>query len=50
MPQTGIEILLVEDSPDDAELAILALKGSQLANRIGRVQDGAEALEFLFGA
>jgi len=50
MPQTGIEILLVEDSPDDAELAILALKGSHLANRIRRVQDGAEALEFLFGA
>jgi two-component system response regulator len=49
LPQPIVEILLVEDSPDDAELALLALKGNHLANRIRLVQDGAEALEFLFG-
>lgn len=49
MSQSFIEILLVEDSPDDAELALLALKSNHLANRIRLVQDGAEALDFLFG-
>ncbi len=49
MPQPMVEILLVEDSPDDAELALLALKSNHLANRIRLVHDGAEALEFLFG-
>jgi CheY-like chemotaxis protein len=41
--------LLVEDNPDDAELALLALKRNHLANRIHLARDGAEALEFLFG-
>jgi two-component system response regulator len=50
MPQPIVEILLVEDSPDDAEMALLALKRNHLANRIHLVRDGAEALEYLFGA
>ena len=50
MAEPMVEILLVEDSPDDAELALLALKDNHLANRIHLVRDGAEALEFLFGS
>lgn len=43
-----VEILLVEDNPTDAELAIRALKKSNLANKLVWVKDGAEALDFLF--
>ena len=44
-----VEILLVEDSPDDVELTLHALQEGNLANRIQVARDGAEALEFLFG-
>lgn len=44
-----VEVLLVEDNPRDAELTIRALKRHNLANRLFHVQDGAEALDFLFG-
>jgi CheY-like chemotaxis protein len=47
--QVGVDILLVEDNDDDAELALLALKRNNLANSIKVVGDGAEALDFLFG-
>jgi CheY-like chemotaxis protein len=43
------EILLVEDSPYDAELTIRELKRHHLANKLVHLKDGAEALEFLFG-
>jgi CheY-like chemotaxis protein len=43
-----VEILLVEDNPTDAELAMRALKKSNLANNLVWVKDGAEALDFLF--
>lgn len=43
-----IDILLVEDNPQDAELAIRALKKNNLSNNIYTVEDGAEALDFLF--
>ncbi len=43
-----VEILLVEDNPNDAELAIRALKKSNLANKLVWVKDGAEALDFVF--
>ena len=43
-----VEILLVEDNPTDAELAIRALKKNNLANKLVWVKDGAEALDFLF--
>ncbi len=43
-----IEILLVEDSPFDAELTIRALKKRHFLNPIHTVTDGAEALDFLF--
>jgi two-component system response regulator len=45
----AVEILLVEDSPEDLELALRALTKSHLANRIAVARDGLEALEFLFG-
>lgn len=43
-----VEILLVEDNPTDAELAIRTLKKNNLANKLEWVKDGAEALDFLF--
>jgi two-component system response regulator len=43
-----IEILLVEDNPNDAELTIGSLKKNNLANNIFIVEDGEEALDFLF--
>ncbi|HUI89372.1 MAG TPA: response regulator [Anaerolineales bacterium] len=43
-----IEILLVEDNPRDAELMIRALKKRNLANNLIHVEDGSEALDFLF--
>ena len=42
-----VEILLVEDNPNDAELALRSLKKHNLANKILWVKDGAEALDFL---
>ncbi len=42
-----IEILLVEDNPNDAEMAIRALKKHNLANSLEHVSDGEEALEFI---
>lgn len=41
-------ILLVEDNPNDLELALIALERSQLANDVVVVRDGAEALDYLF--
>ena len=43
-----IEILLVEDNPRDAELALIALSQRHVANKVFHVRDGAEALDFLF--
>ena len=43
-----IEILLVEDNPNDAELTIRSLQKHNLANSIHHVEDGAAALDFLF--
>jgi two-component system, response regulator len=42
------DILLVEDDPRDAELTMRAIKKRHVANRIHVVEDGAEALDFLF--
>ncbi len=46
-PESSVEILLVEDSPADAELTIRALKQGNVTNRIHVTRDGVEALEFL---
>lgn len=48
MDTSPIELLLVEDNPQDLELALRALKRCNLANRIHVARDGEEALEFLF--
>ncbi|MBI2289723.1 MAG: response regulator [Betaproteobacteria bacterium] len=41
-------ILLVEDNPDDRDLALLAFKGADILNEVVICSDGEEALEFLF--
>jgi CheY-like chemotaxis protein/DNA-binding XRE family transcriptional regulator len=43
-----VDILIVEDSPVDAELTIKALKSVLVTNHIFVVRDGAAALDFLF--
>lgn len=44
----AVEILLVEDNPRDAELTIRALKKHNLASKLFHVEDGVEALDYLF--
>ncbi|MHB8339169.1 MAG: response regulator [Ignavibacteriaceae bacterium] len=43
-----VDILLIEDNPIDVELAIRALKKSGLANNIFVVNDGEDALDFIY--
>ena len=45
---SAVELLLVEDNPQDLELALRALRKANLSNRIHVARDGAEALEFIF--
>ncbi|CAN5386536.1 response regulator [soil metagenome] len=49
MNTAHLEILLAEDNMDDAELTMRALRSSKLINHIVHVQDGVDALDFLFG-
>src|SRR5437764_15276676 len=49
MKPDAVEILLVEDNPNDIELTLHAFQRNHLTNRVHVVRDGAEALEFLFG-
>jgi two-component system, response regulator len=49
MSHEEVEILLVEDNPNDLELTLHALHRFHLANRIEVARDGAEALDYLFG-
>jgi len=42
-----IQILLVEDSPSDAQLTLAALKMGKVVNQVSHVEDGVEAMEFL---
>lgn len=44
-----VEILLVEDNPNDAELALHAFKRYKISNNVHVVRDGAEALDYVFG-
>jgi CheY-like chemotaxis protein len=46
MSPTGVEVLLADDNPADAELIMLSL-GADLVGRIHHVHDGEEALDFL---
>ena len=43
------EILLVEDSQDDLDMTLRALRKANMANHISVARDGAEALDFIFG-
>lgn len=43
-----VEILIVEDNRNDAEMAMRALKKNNLSNRVLIVEDGEEALDFIF--
>jgi len=49
MGTRDIDILLVEDNPHEAQLTIRSLKKHNLANNLYHVDDGAEALDFIFG-
>ena len=44
-----MEILLIEDSPEDMEITLRAFRKFNLANKVHVVRDGEEALEYLFG-
>lgn len=48
MNDNGIEILLVEDNPDDVKLALHAFQKHHFANAVHVVRDGEAALDFLF--
>jgi two-component system response regulator len=45
-----IDVLLVEDNPDDVELTLDALRVHKLANRVKVLRDGEEALAYIFCA
>lgn len=44
----AVEILLVEDSDADAEMIVRALRKGNIVNKVARLRDGVEALEFVF--
>lgn len=48
MPKDAVDILLVEDNPDDLDLALIALRKGKVVNSIHVARDGEEALDFLF--
>ena len=50
MTDGPVEILIIEDDPNDVELTLRALRQRNMANHVRVLQDGAEALEYLFGA
>ena len=50
MQPSGVDILLVEDNANDAELTLRALKQRNLANQVFVCRDGAEAMDFFAGA
>jgi two-component system response regulator len=45
---SAVEILMVEDTPQDLELALRAFRKAKLTNQIQVARDGAEALDFIF--
>ncbi|MDP4129768.1 MAG: response regulator [Bacteroidota bacterium] len=49
MNHNSVEVLLVEDNINDAELTIRELRKHHMANNLFHVKDGEEALDFIFG-
>lgn len=49
MTENFVEILLVEDNPNDVELTLHAFRKNNLGNCVHVARDGAQALDFLFG-
>jgi len=47
-PADSVDIVLVEDNENDAELALHAFREARLSNRIRHIHDGAEALDYVF--
>ena len=45
---TGVEVLMVEDSEEDLQLALRAFKKANLLNRVHVARDGEEALDYVF--
>ncbi|MFH0802386.1 MAG: response regulator [bacterium] len=50
MRKNMVEILLVEDNPDDVELTLYNLKEHNIINPVHVARDGAEALEYIYGS
>lgn len=48
MDPNSVELLLIEDNVNDAEMAIRELKKHNLTNNVFHVKDGEEALDFVF--
>jgi two-component system response regulator len=48
MSYSEVEILLIEDNPEEAELAIRSLRKYNLANKLLHIDDGAEAIDVIF--
>jgi two-component system response regulator len=48
MDANEVEIILVEDNPDDAALTLRAFKHSKIANSLTHLKDGQEALDYIF--
>ena len=49
MPEPPIDVLLVEDNPNDVEMTLYAFAQHHLSNRVHVARDGAEALDFVYG-
>jgi two-component system response regulator len=49
MLENVLDIILVEDNPDDVELTLDALKTHKLSNRVKVLRDGEEAVDYFFG-
>ena len=48
MDNTAVEILLIEDNPHEAELTLRTLKKNNVANNVKHIDDGADAVDFIF--